>query len=47
MMTMPALRAQRALLDATQRALTTDPRRAAEDLRAQGAAAILSSLSEK
>jgi diacylglycerol O-acyltransferase / wax synthase len=33
MMAMPALRAQRALLDAAQRALTTDPRRAAEDLR--------------
>jgi WS/DGAT/MGAT family acyltransferase len=33
MMAMPALRAQRALLDAAQRALTTDPRRAADDLR--------------
>jgi diacylglycerol O-acyltransferase / wax synthase len=33
MMAMPALRAQRALLDAAQRALTTDPRRAAEDLK--------------
>jgi diacylglycerol O-acyltransferase / wax synthase len=33
MMTMPALRAQRALIDAAQRALTTDPRRAADDLR--------------
>ena len=32
MMAMPALRAQRALLDAAQRAMTTDPRRAAEDL---------------
>jgi WS/DGAT/MGAT family acyltransferase len=33
MMAMPALRAQRALLDAAQRALTTDPRRAADDVR--------------
>ena len=33
MMAMPALRAQRALLDAAQRAITTDPRRAADDLR--------------
>lgn len=33
MMAMPALRAQRALLEAAQRALSTDPRRAAEDLR--------------
>jgi diacylglycerol O-acyltransferase / wax synthase len=33
LMAMPALRAQRALLDAAQRALTTDPRRAAEDMR--------------
>jgi WS/DGAT/MGAT family acyltransferase len=33
MMTMPALRAQRALLDAAQRALSADPRRAADDLR--------------
>src|SRR5690242_8147613 len=33
MMTVPALRAQRALIDAAQRALTTDPRRAAEDVR--------------
>jgi WS/DGAT/MGAT family acyltransferase len=33
MMTVPALRAQRALIDAAQRALTTDPRRAADDVR--------------
>jgi diacylglycerol O-acyltransferase / wax synthase len=33
MMAMPALRAQRVLLDAAQRALTTDPWRAAEDVR--------------
>jgi diacylglycerol O-acyltransferase / wax synthase len=33
MMTVPVLRAQRALLESAQRALTTDPRRAADDLR--------------
>ena len=44
MMTMPALRAQRALLDAAQRALTTDPRRAAEDLR--GATELLTQLAK-